>query len=325
MADEERAGPAHRAGGRRIGLVLGGGGARGWAHIGVLQELAALGLRPDVVVGASIGALVGAIHAAGRLDELAAFVPAIRLGTILGYLDVRPSGGGLFAGERVASWLAGYLGAVGIEALTPRFGAVATDVESGRAVWFTEGEAAVAVRASIAMPGFFPPVRVGGHWLADGGMVDPEPVGFARALGAEAVLAVRLNGRPTREAPLRLAARASPAPARRPWFAGLAGRRGTAADAAPGPRYFDVMANTVDIMTGLVAQARAETHPPDLLLCPRVAEIGVLSFHRAEAAIAAGREAVREARPELEALRDGRPGVDAPAAFNAGPAGGPSR
>ena len=307
-----------RTDGRTIGLALGGGGARGWAHLGVIRALREMGVRPHLVAGSSIGALVGGCHAAGCLDELETFARGIRLATILAYLDPSWSGSGLIGGSRVTDWLRDHLGERDIAALHPSFAAVATEIDTGRAVWLADGDLVTAIRASISMPGFFTPVRIGESWLADGGIVDPEPVALARDMGADVVIAVRLTDRPSLRPPLRLrAADGVRDTGEHGWLDQLAadlpgGLRDPASrlidmfrrDRNLAPRYLDVMANTVDIMAGLVSRARFAAYPADVTLTPRVHGIRVLAFHQADTAIAAGEAVVREMAPLIRRALD---------------------
>jgi NTE family protein len=175
----------------RLGIALGSGSARGWAHIGVLRALEQAGIVPDVVSGTSIGALVGAAYASGRLDPLEEWVARIDWWEIIRYMDM--SRGGV-EGERLMRAFGERVEDVPIETLPKPFGAVATDLLTGREVWFQNGSLLEAVRASIALPGLFSPVRFQERWLVDGGLVDPLPVSLCRALGAEQVIAVNLNG-----------------------------------------------------------------------------------------------------------------------------------
>ena len=177
----------------RIGLVLGAGGARGWAHIGALQELEALGIRPDVIVGSSIGSLVGGCYAAGKLDMLEAFARSLTRRRMFGFIDFSFAGSGLIGGERLRTRLESELGGVLIEDLPIRFAGVATEIGGGHEIWLRRGPLADAIRASYALPGVFEPVRIEGRWLFDGAIVNPVPVSVARALGAERVIALNLS------------------------------------------------------------------------------------------------------------------------------------
>ena len=178
----------------RLGLALGSGSARGWSHIGVLEALAEAGIVPDIIAGCSIGALVGAAAATGKLAELKAFALSLTWREIAKMMDVRLASGGLVEGGEVVAMLCD-LGISGpIETARLPYVAVATDLRSGREVWMREGPIETAVRASISLPGIFSPAQRDGHFLVDGGLVNPVPVSAARALGADVVIAVNLNG-----------------------------------------------------------------------------------------------------------------------------------
>src|SRR5271169_1891980 len=177
----------------KVGLVLGAGAARGWAHIGAMQELDALGLRPEVVVGSSIGSLIGGCYAAGRLDMLEGFARSLTKRRVLGLLDFSFTGSGLIGGERLRSRLEAALGGIQIEDLPIRFAGVATEIGDGHEIWLRRGSLVEAIRASYALPGVFEPVKVDGRWLFDGAIVNPVPVSVARALGAERVIALNIS------------------------------------------------------------------------------------------------------------------------------------
>ena len=176
-----------------VGLALGGGAARGFAHIGILRTLLAHGIVPDVVVGTSIGAVVGGSYASGHLDTLEEWARSLQVRNILGYLDIRLNGSGLIGGEKLAARLEASIGKTLIEELPVKFASVATEVRTGHEIWLTHGGLVDALRASYALPGIFSPVLVGDRWLVDGALVDPVPVSAARALGAEIVVAANLS------------------------------------------------------------------------------------------------------------------------------------
>ncbi len=186
--------PAHSAppSKTRIGIALGGGSARGWAHIGVLRALADAGIEPDIVCGTSIGALVGAAYVGGELDPLETWVRSLHLQTVVGFLDFSLNGG-LIKGERLIGFFRSHFVDRDIRELARPFGAVATDLQRGREVWLREGLVTDAVRASIALPGRFTPAQLDGRWLVDGSLVNPVPVSLCRAMGADIVIAVDLN------------------------------------------------------------------------------------------------------------------------------------
>src|SRR6201986_131002 len=184
-----------KAGGRRpvIGLALGGGAARGFAHIGIVRTLIAHGIVPNVVVGTSIGAVVGGAYAAGHLDTLEQWARSLQRGKIFGFADIRLNGSGLIGGDKLAAQLEAAMGATLIEDLPIKFATVATEVRTGHEIWLTHGRMVDAMRASYALPGIFSPVMVGHRWLVDGALVNPVPVSTARAFGAEIVIAANLS------------------------------------------------------------------------------------------------------------------------------------
>lgn len=292
--------------GPRIGIALGSGAARGWAHIGVLNVLAEAGIGAHVVCGSSIGAVVGAAHAAGRLGELEAYARALTWRGVLGQLDLRPAGGGLIAGERLARTLVELIGHRAIDTLAIAYGAVATELGSGREVWLRSGDLATAIRASAALPGLMAPVSVDGQWLLDGGLVNPVPVSLCRALGAELVLAVNLNS--------GIAARHRQPPAppisdndRRTLGDLLRGGAGTLLaqllrENHRQPSYFDVLVGSVNIMQDQITRTRLAGDPPDILVQPRLTQVGIMEFNRAPDTIAAGEAAMRAVLPALQNL-----------------------
>ncbi len=179
--------------GDKIGLALGAGSARGWAHIGVLRALAEAGIHPDIIAGTSVGAVVGGCYVAGEIDALEQFARGLTRRKVLGFLDFNLSGSGLIHGQRLRDVLEARLKAITIESLARRFVAVATEIGSGHEVWLSRGHLGDAIRASYAMPGIFKPVAIDGRWLFDGALVNPVPVSVCRALGARYVIAVNVN------------------------------------------------------------------------------------------------------------------------------------
>lgn len=300
----------------RLGIALGSGAARGWAHIGILRALEQNGIVPDIVAGTSIGALVGAAYASARLDQLEEWVTQIDWWEIIRYMDLRLGG---VEGERLMRAFGERVEDVPIETLPKPFGAVATDLQTGREVWFQKGSLLEAVRASIALPGLFSPLRYQGRWLVDGGLVDPLPVSLCRALGADQVIAINLNGdivgrhvngRSRPATPNPLLARLSAG-----WQAMLGNNHQPARPKAPEtdepPGLFDVMAGSINIMQDRITRARLAGDPPDIVLSPRLAHLGLMEFDHASEAIAAGMDCVRR---HLSLLQDGlnRPDPSAP-------------
>ena len=178
----------------KIGIALGGGAARGWAHIGVLKTLLEAGIEPDIVAGTSMGAVAGACYVTGKLGELEDFALGLTRRRIFGFLDFNFGGSGLITGQRLGNRLEGHLREFAIEKLDRRFVAVATELGSGHEVWLNKGSLVNALKASFALPGIFRPVQINGRWLIDGALVNPVPVSVCRALGARIVIAVNLSG-----------------------------------------------------------------------------------------------------------------------------------
>ncbi|MCJ2036103.1 patatin-like phospholipase family protein [Methylobacterium sp. J-068] len=303
-----------QAPGPRIGLALGGGSARGWSQIGVIEVLEEAGIHPAVVAGCSIGAVVGGCYAAGQLGLLKSFALSLTRRSVMGLLDLRLRSG-LIAGDRLKRRLQHDLADRRIEGLPVRFASVATDLHSGEEVWLTRGCLVEALRASYALPGIFPPVRCGGRLLLDGTLVNPVPVTIARALGADLVICVNLNGDPRpgglREAapPARITAEPAASPAaRRPrrWILRRPGRRAPAPEPGPNglatPGMARVMLDAFNITQDRISRARLAGDPPDIAIVPRLAEMGLFEFHRAAEGIALGREAARAALPQIRGL-----------------------
>lgn len=297
-----------------IGLALGGGAARGFAHIGIIRTLVANGIVPDVVVGTSIGAVVGGLYAAGRLDTLEEWGRSVQgMRNILGYLDIRLNGSGLIGGEKLATRLEAACGQTLIEDLPIKFAAVATEVRTGHEIWLTRGRAVDAMRASYALPGIFSPVLIGDRWLVDGALVNPVPVSAARALGAEIVIAANLSSDiftysttihshgavPEPDVPVveettskRFFPRFfSPEKTVKREFFGGGGSR---------PGLSSVMVDAFNIMQDRITRARLAGDPPDMLITPRVGQFGWFDFHRAEDLIALGTRAAERALESIQ-------------------------
>jgi NTE family protein len=282
---------------RRIGLALGSGSARGWAHIGVIHALEAANIRPDVVAGTSIGALVGAAYALGKLEALEAWVRALRARDVIGFLDVGLRGG-LIKGERLMAALRGGGADLPIEDLAMPFAAVATELMTGEEIWLRTGSTLDAVRASIALPGFFPPVTREGSLLVDGGLVNPVPISLARAMGADVIIAVDLSSdvlgkrlRPGRGGLVT------------DWMRAHGIKPPAHANEAPSP--VDIFITSMQVMQTRIGRSRIAEDPPNVLVAPRVSQLGLLDFHRAAEAIDEGRRAVERVAAQLESLELG--------------------
>lgn len=317
--------PHHRP---KIGIALGSGSARGWGHIGVLRRLAEYGIRPDIVTGSSIGALVGAAWCSGQIDMLENWVRGLTRIDILRLLDPRLSGGGFIHGDALMSAIAAQVGDTRIEDLPIPFACVTADLNTGQEVWLEEGSMLDAVRASIALPGVFTPVRNRNRWLIDGGLVNPVPVSLARALGADIIIAVNLNGdlvgrslRPPEPIVPTYSPSKPPAISAEEeasmfakvmsrfnlnsaklsldnFIAGFKRENGNYGE-PPAPGLFDVLAASINIMQDRITRSRMAGDPPDVVIAPRLSAIRLMEFDRAEEAIAEGELAVERRHDEL--------------------------
>ncbi len=176
-----------------VALALGGGVARGWAHIGILRAVEEFGLPISMISGTSIGALVGGSYLAGQMDELENFARSLTKSNIVRYLDFTLRGSGLINGSRLAKRMEEHMADVNIEDMAKPFVAVATEIRSGHEVWLSDGPIVPAIRASYALPGVFTPVIHGGRELVDGALVNPVPVSVCRAYEPDIVIAINLN------------------------------------------------------------------------------------------------------------------------------------
>jgi NTE family protein len=311
-----------------IGLALGGGAARGFAHIGIVRTLVAHGIIPNVVVGTSIGAVVGGAYSAGHLDTLEEWARSLQPRSVLSYLDIRLNGSGLIGGAKLAAELETALGKSLIEELPVKFATVATEVRTGHEIWLTHGRMVEAMRASYALPGIFSPVLVGDRWLVDGALVNPVPVSVARAFGAEIVIAANVSSDvfahgttvyahgPSVVAP-EPPAEVPDAPKRglRRLFSAERAMKREFFGSAARPGISSVMVDAFNIMQDRITRARLAGDPPDILISPRVGQIGWFDFHRADELIAHGARAAERAIDSLqEALHILAPQESAPAA-----------
>ncbi|MCH9809344.1 MAG: patatin-like phospholipase family protein [Alphaproteobacteria bacterium] len=297
----------------KIGLALGGGAARGWSHIGVLRALEDAGIRPDVIAGTSIGAVVGGCYSAGHLDDIESFARDLTVRRIWNFLDFNLAGTGLITGGRLTDRLLEAMGDLAIEDLETAFTAVATEIGTGHEIWLSKGALANAIRASYALPGIFKPVKINGRWLFDGALVNPVPISVCRAMGAKYVIAVNLN--------FDISARGTLAPqvdgdagtnldfdndlvpepaekggfnARRLLHRQLFGR----AENVPG--ISTVMVEAFNIVQDRIARSRLAGDPPDSMISPRLHGINLFDFHRAGELIEHGR---RAAEREIETIK----------------------
>ncbi|MGA7181628.1 MAG: patatin-like phospholipase RssA [Thiobacillaceae bacterium] len=293
---------------KRVGLALGSGSARGWAHVGVIRALEEAGIRPDLVCGTSVGSLVGAAYAAGELDRFEQWLLGMRMKDVVGFMDVSLSGG-LLKGERVMEFFRRHFVDRPIEQLAMPFAAVATALQTGAEVWLRDGSTVEAVRASIALPGLFTPVLRDGMTLVDGGLVNPVPVSLARAMGADIVIAVDLGsdklGSHLGADPLVQA----PGSAIGDWVHKLQENLGGIIparfpDEPKLPSMHDVLAASINVMQVRISRSRMAGEPPDIIVSPRLARFHLLDFHRAKEAIEEGKRAVEAILHILRVLGD---------------------
>jgi NTE family protein len=307
-------------GNMKIGIALGSGSARGWAHIGVLNQLVEMDIKPDIVAGSSIGSLVGAAYASQSLESFENWVKGLDSKSIFQLLDITWGKGGLIEGKKLFDYFSSNLEYDDIESLPVRYAAVATDMGSGREVWFQEGSVFEAVRASIALPGLFTPAKKDNRWFLDGGIVNPVPVSLCRAMGADIVIAVDLNsdiiGKHLRQFRHPEAAEASGesffhSPFLEQAFEQFAesldeesflSRLFKSGKRTPEPGLYEVIASTVNIMQARITRSRMAGDPPDILISPRLSHIGLMEFDKAEEAIKEGMAAVKRAESALEYL-----------------------
>ena len=295
----------------RIGLALGSGSSRGWAHIGVIKALSELDIHPQVVCGCSIGSIVGAAYVAGNLDKLEQWVRSLTRVELARYIELNLSLNGFVDTEKLHEFFLQCVCSedLSIEDITADFASVATDLETGREVWFTSGPLIDAVWASISLPGLFPPLQHQGRWLVDGGLVNPVPVSVCHALGADIVISVNLNGdvvgkhflqkqkEPVTDSDnvfdrfSRTVNKYSP-----DIFPDIF--RDDEKKASP-PGLFDAIAGSINIAQDRITRSRLAGDPPDIMLSPKLSHIGLMEFYRAEEAIQEGEQCVMRMMPEI--------------------------
>lgn len=292
IADKMVAQPQNTKSG--IALALGGGAARGWAHIGVLRALDEAGIEISMIAGTSIGALVGGCYLAGKLDELEEFARSLTKRRMFGLLDFRLGGNGLLGGMKLTAKMQEHLNGLTFADLPKPFVCVATEIRTGHEIWLSNGSLITAMRASYALPGVFEPVSSKGRVLVDGALVNPVPVSVCRAYEQPLVVGVNLHydlfGRaavikhsvedpsPVNEAPKTNAKHTR---------LGITG----------------VMVEAFNIIQDRISRARMAGDPPDLALLPKLGHIGLTEFHRADEAIKIGYDTAKAQFNELERLQ----------------------
>ena len=296
-----------------IGLALGSGSSRGWAHIGIISELAKLGIEPDIVCGTSVGAMVGAAYAKGNLEKLEVWACSVTKLDVARFLNINTSMTGFVHTERFHAYLNENIASDDdiIEDLPKTYAAVSTDLESGREVWLTQGSIIQAVWSSMALPGLFPAIRNDHRWLIDGGLVNPVPVSVCRALGADIVIAVNLNGDivgkhlekpiPEKNSNNRITEKISELVKE---YTNLSFFDEDNEDKERPPSLLNAIAASVNITQDRITRSRMAGDPPEILFSPKLSDIGLLELYRAEEAIMEGRRCVQRKIPELKDIID---------------------
>lgn len=297
-----------------IGLALGSGGARGLAHIGVLDQLEEMGITPSCIAGCSMGSLVGACYCSGHLADLRELALKMDIRTLLfRIMDYGMPRSGLVEGKRIHALLDELMPNATFNGLGKPFRCVATDLKSGKEVVFSKGRVQPAIRASISIPGLFAPMEIDGRYLVDGGLVNPVPVDQARAMGAKMVIAVDVNQGCLSRPPDSRKKTASSSSTVSDWLAQIERKvkkqNSKHVDKLldwfkpdPAPNLIDVIGSTIHIIENQITRIRLKLDPPDLLLAPAVGDIQILDFHHAEDVIEAGRACVKKNARKISAL-----------------------
>lgn len=291
----------------KIGIALGSGASRGWAHIGIIEALEELGIQIDVVAGCSIGAYVGAAYASGKLPELKEWACSLTEWQVLSLMGVGIRRGGLASGQKVFDKLKDEFCAPTFEEMQKPFSCVATDLYTGREVVFNKGEVGTSIQASCAIPALFSPIAHGDRWLVDGAVVNPVPVNLCRQLGADFVIAINLNAdsRPIRLAKQAVEHEETNEKAEhflkrgqdvvRQWFTPE-----DKSEKRQAPGILSVMSNSLEILQARVTRSRLAGEPPDLLFEPQLTDVGLMEFHRAEEMCKTGKETVERLAKQIE-------------------------
>jgi NTE family protein len=293
----------------KIGLALGSGSSRGWAHIGIINALSELGITPSVICGTSIGSLVGASFVSGKLEKLQEWCCSLTKFETAKFFEINTPLTGFVNTERFHHFLNNNVASDDelIENLPKDYASVSTDLDTGREIWLTKGSLIQSVWASISLPGLFPAIRYDNRWLIDGGLVNPVPVSVCRALGADIVIAVNLNGDIVGK---HLKRHKKP----KKQVEGVGGKITdlvkeytgslffTPKDSEQPPNLLDAIAGSVYITQDRITRSRMAGDPPDILLSPKLSHIGLLEFYRANEAINEGMKCVQRIRPEIDSV-----------------------
>ena len=305
-----------------VSLVLGSGGARGYAHIGAIEELQAQGFDIRSISGSSMGALIGGVHATGKLDVYRDWVRPLQRLDVWRLLDLTVSGGGFIKGDRIIAVMRELIGDVEIESLPIAYTAVAVDLDAQREVWFSRGSLFDAIRASIAIPTLLRPHRYQGRLLVDGGLLNPLPVSPTLRDFTDITIAVDVNGNPDAVPELASGAGATPellppdgagATTARHGYArrigefieSLVERRPGLPPDPPEPGAFDLFGRSLDMVQATLTRLKLAAQPPDLLISVPRSACAFYEFHRADELIELGRRCTREALARREGGGEG--------------------
>lgn len=301
----------------KVGLVLGSGASRGWAHIGAIEALEAHGIKIDVISGASAGSFIGAAYSGGGLQEVKKFALDMDWKSVLSYLDVAFPRSGFIEGRRVADLMEEFIKTDEFDDLRIPLIMVATNMYTGKEVCLSKGSITKALRASMAVPGLLTPKKVGDDWLVDGGVVNPLPIDVCRNAGADIVIAVDINSQRTvdrKHAPKntdweRNSARVENTRVEvvKAWTERF-GSTGKSLGAkieqwfsreATSPHIFDVMGSSINIMQRRIEEMNLQTHQPDILVAPSLGDMSFFDFDHAEGAIDEGYSSCEKLIPEI--------------------------
>ncbi len=290
-----------------IGLALGSGSSRGWSHIGIINALSELGITANIICGTSVGSMVGAAYVTGNMDRLEAWACSLTKFDVARFIEINTSLTGFVNTERFHDFLNENIASDNelIEELPKIYAAVSTDLETGREIWHTKGSLIQAVWASMALPGLFPAIRNNNRWLVDGGLVNPVPVSVCRALGADIVIAVNLNGdivgkrfdkpETVKKSDKRVGGKITELVRE---YTNLSFFNSKDSEQPPG--LLDAIAGSVNITQDRITRSRMAGDPPDIVFSPKLSDIGLLELYRANEAITEGRKCVQRKIPEIE-------------------------
>ncbi len=314
-----------------IGLALGCGSARGWAHIGILNTLNEIGIFPDILCGCSSGAMIGGAYVTGHIKNLETWAKSLNWKELFSYADINIKRGGVIIGDKLYNMFEESVGEISIEDLPIRFATVATDLSTGKEVWFTKGSLLDAIRASVSLPGLLAPFKFNDSWLVDGGLVNPVPISLCKALGADIVIAVNLNGTILGKHCVNSENTANNEDNNSDLFSdnnldngnesndnitnrfskrlkssiktgmeSMVSRVWHGFNKTPG--VIDVLASSVNIMQDKITKNRLKQDPPDLILNPKTGHLGLMEFNRASEAIKEGISCVKKHETILKKL-----------------------